>query len=115
MQFSQCLNVRYAPDSDRVADMPACLKCATSGHSLPRRLTGVPQNGQKWTGCSSTASPPPCSGVFATVSLSTPSSMKKCRPFGNDMAVAMFLQQESSDFFGSDKATRCLSISAPVP
>jgi hypothetical protein len=36
------------------------------------------------------------------VSLSTPASMKKCRPLGNDIAVAISLQQASNGFPGSD-------------
>jgi hypothetical protein len=81
---------------------PRCAPHHHGGHADCADI-GLPQNGQKRTGCSNTASPPPCTGVFATVSLSTPSSMKKCRPLGNDIAVAMFLQQTSIIFSGWDK------------
>jgi hypothetical protein len=40
--------------------------------------------------------------AFATVSIRTPFSTKKCRPAGNDVAVVMSLQQGSNDFSGPD-------------
>ena len=67
-----------------------------------RSCTGLPQNGQKRTGCSRMPSLPSFKMDLATVSIRTPFSTKKCRPAGNDIAVVISLQQGSNDFSGSD-------------
>src|SRR6516162_4017075 len=74
--------------------------------------TGLPQNGQKRTGCSRMPSLPSFKMALATVSMRTPFSTKKCRPAGNDIAVIMSLQQGSNDFSGSDNcaASRALEL-----
>src|SRR5215831_12508551 len=52
-------------------------------------LHRLAEKGQKRTGCSRMPSLPSFKMAFATVSIRTPFSTKKCRPTGNDIAVVM--------------------------
>jgi hypothetical protein len=84
------------PGSGNNSDIAACPFRATT--VIPTaQILACRRTGRSERDAQARLRQPPCNGVLATVSLSKPSSIKKFRPLGNDIALAMSSQQTSKN------------------